>query len=274
MYSMSNGTALSDHELNRMAPAIFATSPEPGVSDKYGFVPTIDVVNGLRAEGWYPVRAAQTHVRDVDSAIYARHMLRFRRISDPIQVGDSLPELVLTNSHNRTAAYSLDIGLFRLLCSNGLVVSTNELGSIKVRHGKQIVDEVIEASYEIIDHIPQLADKVETLQSIGLGPEERMAMAESAMVLRYGNDWEVKALVEPSALLTPRRASDPGKESEADLWQTYNIVQENLFRGGLRGVSHNRRRVRTRPIKNVTEDVRLNKALWTLAERMAELKAA
>ncbi len=275
MYSMiSTDKALTDCDLNRRAPAIFATHPEPGVSEKYGFVPTIEVINGLRTEGWYPVRAAQTRVRDEENRAYARHMIRFRRVGDPIQVGDSLAELVLTNSHNRTAAYSLDVGLFRLLCSNGLVVSTNDLGSIKVRHGKQIVDEVVEASYEIIDYVPQLAEKVETLQSVQLEPMERMAMAESAMVMRYGNSWEVKAPITASALLRPRRASDPGKESQADLWQTYNIVQENLFQGGLRSVTRNRRRMRTRPIKNVTEDVRLNKALWVLAERMAELKAA
>ncbi len=274
MYSMSSDKALSDDDLNRLAPAIFATHPEPGVSDKYGFVPTIDVVDGLRAEGWYPVKAAQTRTQDPDSAVYARHLIRFRRCNDPIQVGDSVAELVLTNSHNRTAAYSLDAGLFRLICSNGLVVSTNELGSIRVRHGKQIVDEVIEASYEIIEHVPRLSEKVETFQAIHLEPQERLAMAESAMVMRYGETWEAKSPIPASALLTPRRASEPGRESAGNLWQTYNTVQENLFQGGLRGVSRNRRRLRTRPIRNVTEDVRLNKALWVLAERMAELKAA
>ena len=113
---------LTHDQLHRTAPAIFANQPDEAVSDRYGFVPTINVVDSLQAEGWYPVRAQQTHSRDLERRQVARHMIRFRQDPDrQMTVGDSVTELVLTNSHDRTAAFQLDLGLFRLVFLNGMV---------------------------------------------------------------------------------------------------------------------------------------------------------
>lgn len=269
-YVQSSSRAIPDEELRIKTPAVFSHQPQPGVSERYGFVPTIDVVNGLRKEGWFPVTANQTRVRDTSEALFARHMLRFRRLDDPIHVGDSLAELVLTNSHDRSTCYSLDIGLFRCLCENGLIVSTNDFGSLKVRHGRNIVGEVIDASYEVIDNIPRLTQRVDTFTEVALEDQEQRAFAEAAMMTRWGDAWQVKCSVTVDALLEPRRFGD----ANPNLWSTYNRVQENLLRGGLHGRSKSGKLVSTRAIKGVTENMRLNKALWALTERMAELKAA
>jgi len=70
-----------------------------------------------------------------------------------------------------------------------------------------------------------------------------------------------------TSISTPRRFEDRGN----DLWTTFNRIQENLMRGGLSGHNRNGRRLTTRPIAGVSENVRLNRALWTLTERMAQL---
>ncbi|MGG6549144.1 UNVERIFIED_CONTAM: DUF945 domain-containing protein, partial [Prevotella sp. 15_C9] len=70
-------------------------------------------------------------------------------------------------------------------------------------------------------------------------------------------------------LLRPRRFDD----RESDLWSTFNRVQENLVKGGLDGRTANGRRQRTRPVQGIDQNVRLNRALWLLAEGMRELKA-
>ena len=88
--------------------------------------------------------------------------------------------------------------------------------------------------------------------------------------MRYGEDWAAHSPVRAGQLLEARRSNDRG----TDLWVTFNRVQENLLKGGLAGRAKSGRRVRTRQVRSVTEDVRLNRALWRLAERFAQLKAA
>ena len=262
--------ALSPSQLYQVAPSIFAGAAHERVSQRYGFVPTIEVIEALRGEGWEPVRAQQTRVRDQSRREHTRHLVRFRQLHSPIQLNDALAELVLTNSHDGSSAYQLDVGLFRLICLNGMVTPLGEAGGIRVRHGKRVVDEVIEGSYALLEEVPQLADSVGRLMEIDLKPAEQRLFAESSLHLRYGDDWEAKSPVAAAQLLDARRAEDRGN----DLWRCFNRVQENLMKGGLRGRAKTGRRLRTRPICSVTEDLRLNRVLWRMAERFAELKAA
>lgn len=260
---------LTHDQLHRTAPAVFAQEPDAEVSDRYGFVPTIEVVDALKNEGWHPVRAQQTNVRDVSRQTTARHMIRFRQEPDrQIDLGDSVAELVLTNSHDRSAAYQLDLGLFRLICSNGMVAPVSDMGGIRVRHGKHIVDQILEGSIQLSHEVPGIADGIEAFQSIMIRRDEAQLFAEAALALRYGEQWQDTSPIRPHDVLEARRTEDAG----STLWQVFGRTQENLFKGGLRGKSASGRRTRTRAINNVTEDVRLNRALWTLTERFAELK--
>ncbi|SFG24461.1 DUF932 domain-containing protein [Neptunomonas qingdaonensis] len=260
---------LSRDQLYRNAPAIFADAPDLSVSNRYGFVPTINVVDALKGEGWHPVRAQQTRVRNPEHKNTTRHMVRFRQDPDrQILVGDSIAELVLTNSHDRTAAYQLDLGLFRLICSNGMVTPVGDMGGIRVRHGKQVVDQILDGSIALIDEIPNIAGTVEKFQSMRLTPEESHIFAQSALTMRYGEDWKEVSPIQPDALLKARRSED----RDHNLWRIYNRTQENLLKGGLPGRSNSGRHTRTRAIRSVTEDVRLNRALWQLTEHFAHLK--
>lgn len=260
---------LTHDQLHRTAPAIFANQPDEAVSDRYGFVPTIQVVDALQKEGWYPVRAQQTNVRQAERQTTTRHMIRFRQDPDrQITVGDSVAEMVLTNSHDRSAAYQLDLGLFRLICSNGMVTPVGDMGGIRVRHGKHVVDEILEGSIQLSHQVPHIAEGVEAFQSVMVSQREAQLFAEAALSLRYGEHWQQASPVQPGDILEARRTEDAG----GTLWQVFGRTQENLFKGGLRGRSASGRRTRTRPINSVSEDVRLNRALWTLTEHFAELK--
>jgi hypothetical protein len=208
-------------------------------------------------------------VRDPERRDTTRHLVRFRQ--DPqrqITVGDSIAELVLTNSHDRSAAYQLDLGLFRLICSNGMVTPVGEMGGIRVRHGKQVVDQILEGSLALVDEVPNLAGTVERFQSLRLSPKESRLFAQSALTLRYGEDWRQVSPIQPDRLLDARRSED----RDQNLWRVFNRTQENLLKGGLTGRSASGRHTRTRAITSVTEDVRLNRALWQLTEHVAALK--
>lgn len=260
---------LTHEKLYKAAPAIFAEAPDQAVSNRYGFVPTIEVVNSLQEEGWYPVRALQTKVRDPKRQELARHMVRFRQDPDrQINVGDSIAELVLTNSHDRSSAYQLDLGLFRLACSNGLVTPAGDLGGIRVKHGKQIVENILEGSLNLANEIPHISEQVDHLRSTLVSREEAELFARAALHIRYGNEWPEQSPIRSVDLLQARRRDD----QESSLWKVFNRVQENLIKGGVQGRSANGRYVTTRPIKSVSEDVRLNRALWQLTNEFLHLK--
>lgn len=262
---------LTTAQLYKMAPAVFADAPDTAVSERYGFVPTIEVVNSLQQEGWYPVRAQQTHSRDSEKKHLARHMIRFRQDPDrQVVVGDSISEMVLTNSHDRSSAYQLDLGLFRLVCSNGMVTPTNDFGGIRVKHGKNVVENIIDGSLALANQIPRLSESVEKLQSTLVSTEEARLFARAFLALRYGNDWQSISPIRPESLLQPRRIED----NEPTLWKVFNRIQENMMKGGITGRSASGRSTKTRAIQSVSEDVRLNRSLWQLAEEFLNLKQA
>ena len=74
--------------------------------------------------------------------------------------------------------------------------------------------------------------------------------------------------MEPTRLLTSRR----WEQRSESLWDTHNTVQENIIRGGVRGRNANNRRLTTRAVTGISEDLRINQALWVLADRMAEMR--
>ena len=114
-----------------------------------------------------------------------------------------------------------------------------------------------------MDQAPKTFNRIKEWKSIELSDHERLAYAMGAKELK-GND-----AIAPAQFLTPKRVQDHGK----DLWTTFNVVQEHMLRGGDKGRHTSGRRTTTRPVKSVTEDLRLNRALWTMTERMAQLVA-
>ena len=258
--------AISDEQLNVLAPSVFASQPIAGVSDRYSFLPTSSILNGMRENGWVPVRAEQQSVRIEARRGFQKHLIRFARAEhlatwDKNQVR---PEVVLLNSHDKSSAYQLHCGLFRLVCLNGMVVSDGTFARISIKHSGFNPDSVIEASFDVLEAVPRIMDKVKLFQDRILTDSERLALATGAATYR----WEDpnKAPVNPSMLLNPRRYGDGAK----DLWTTLNTVQENIIRGGQRDYSRRRpdgsRMPKSRAIKGIDEDMKLNKALWQMAE--------
>jgi hypothetical protein len=266
-------SALTNDDLYRKAPSIFATQARDDVSEKYQFIPTLDIVEKLRGEGLLPVRASQSLSRTEGGESYAKHMIRFRPVAyfGANALQEEVPEVVLVNSHDRSSGYQISAGVFRLVCSNGMIVKDADFGTVSVRHSGHIIDDVIEGTYSIIESVPAIVEGVERLKAITLDKREAFAFANDAVQLRYpldsaGNE---TAPIAAESLLRPRRYADREK---TDLWTTFNVVQENFIKGGLHGRGTTGKRMTTRPIKSVTEDVRLNKALWSLADGLRKLK--
>lgn len=261
-------TVLDNSALMKVAPSIFAPEPYQGMSDKYSFIPTIAVLDELRGKGWLPVKAREQKTRNEEKVGFTKHMIRLRKSGAPVMVGDTLAEIILINAHDGGTAFQLYAGLFRLVCSNGLTVDEGSFQRITIRHSGDVVGEVAYAGKHIAKDAPKLASEVKRMQAVELLPSHQHAFAADALDLKYERDERGSSLapIMPDQVLLPRRLADKG----SDLWTTFNVIQENLIKGGIRGRSRaeTNRRVRTREVQSVSGDIRLNRALWTLAREL------
>lgn len=257
--------------LRNYAPAAFAPAPHESRSSRYVYIPTVEIIKGMEQEGFLPFKATQSIARSDERAPFTKHMIRFRRAGDTVSnVGDVVPEIVMVNSHDGSSVYELIAGLYRLACSNGLMVSESELAAIKVRHTGDVVREVVAGSFKLAEHTGEIIEHVNAWRELQLTDGEQHAFADAARTVRFADsEGLVHTPITADQLLRPRRSDDVGN----DLWHTFNRVQENVIKGGQVGYVH-RRKSTTRAINGIDQDVKLNRALWTLAERMAELKAA
>jgi hypothetical protein len=261
-------TPLTMEELRLKAPSAFATSPMNGLSTRYTFVPTTEIVAGLRQKDWVPVNVEQQRVRSESRFGFQKHLIRFRRNEQMQTLDEWNAELVLTNSHDAGCAYILQVGIYRRLCSNGLVVSEDSFQAIRFRHSGLRAQEVVQASYRVLEYGPQLGTLIDRLRSRILDEDQALAFAHQALLLRYQK--QEQSPIRPITLLTPRRVEDQSN----DLWTVLNRVQENLLQGGL---SDGRRTqvgtLRTlRSLRGIDSKVSINKKLWSLAEQTAKCR--
>lgn len=263
--------ALSNEELMKRAPSIFAAQPWEKMSARYTFIPTIQVLDKMRSEGFMPFDVMQSRTRVPGKQDFTKHLIRFRDLRQGTApaitaLGTIYPELVLTNAHDGGSAYKLDIGLFRLICHNGMMVSSGNFSQMSVRHSGD-VNGIIEASYEVVEQFPKVLESVEQFAQLRLTAPQQTAYANAALALRYD---EGEAPIAAESIIRPRRSADV----EPTLWNTFNAAQESLVNGGIRGRNpETLRRVRTRAVNGISENTRLNKALWTLTEEMRKLAA-
>src|SRR5437867_3686200 len=153
--SVHSRTELPDDQLRVLAPSVFAAQAMPGVSSRYAFVPTAHLVARLRDAGWAPVSAVEQRIKVEDRRGFQKHLIRFQR-HDVVPVkGEYTPELCLINSHDRSSAYQLHAGLFRFICANGMFVGHgNAFERVSIRHAGFTPEEVIDASFRILDQVP------------------------------------------------------------------------------------------------------------------------
>lgn len=266
---------LTEDMLRKLAPSVFAESAHDSRSARYAYVATMEILRGLSREGFEVYSAKQSSCRNADKQGHTKHMLRLRhRSMQALAVGDSSPEIVLINSHDGSSSYQMMGGMYRLACSNGLMVPDGVCQTVRVQHSGKILDKVTEGAFEVLDGLTRVIESRDEMRALTLNDGEQRAFAMAAAQLRFEPTEGTEALpVTPEQVNRARRVEDRA----ADLWTTFNRVQENVVRGGLRGATvdaNGRRQVRrTREVTGIDQDVKLNRALWTLAEEMRRLKA-
>jgi Domain of unknown function (DUF932) len=263
---------LSEDQMRAAAPSVFAEGKHASRSERYTYIPTIDVLRGLRKEGFEPFMVAQGQSRVEGRAAFTKHMLRLRHAAQA-QTRAEANEIILINSHDGASAYQLLAGAFRFVCHNGLVVG-DVVEDIRIPHRGNVQGEVIEGAFRVLDQFETVQAHTEAMKMLPLDPPEELAFATAALALRFGERGVEEtgghrpAPVTAEQLNEARRIEDVGHT----LWATFQRVQENVMRGGQPGRSVQGRRLQTRPIGSIDRGVSLNRALWMLAEEMRKIK--
>ena len=253
---------LSNKELVKIAPSIGQTKPLMA-SDKYSFISTLKTVDWLRDAGWKPVMAGQSNVRDKTKEGYQKHMIRFTR-PDLVMNGLRM-DYLLFNAHDSGSLFKSMLGPFSFVCSNGLICG-EQLGQFTHRHLGFDIDKFVTNAQEMIKIGENMGAAAESWQDIELTPDERGVFSRAATKCLY-NDLQT---FEPEQLLEIRRKED----SPSTLWKTYNVIQENIIKGGLKGKSENGRATVTREIVSLDRDREVNQTLWQISRNLEEYKNA
>ena len=236
-----------------------STTAAPNVSERYQFISSNEIIQRFAQEGWQVESATVAAPRKRD-VLFAKHMIDFRH-PDFEPINGAVPRIILINSHDGSSSARVLAGVFRFVCSNGLVVG-NTVGKEIVRHTGDAAADLIHRMRSLAKNTSELYSKIERWSNIDLTKAQRFEFARFAAQLRWGDAQRFT----PEDLLQVRREGD----DRGDLWTTFNRLQENTVRGGIEGLSRSGRAATSRPLSDISRSVEYNAQLWQLAEEVAE----
>jgi len=262
---MSHYMPLSNEILRKKAPSVFATHPVEDVSDRYAFIPTVSVVDVFRDSGRYPVEVKESRVRTANKKGYQKHLIRFRHLDHILTKEPDIPEIILTNSHDKTSSFIIKLGVFRFVCENGLVVASSMFESFNIRHIGYNTFKVEEAINRIVEYLPNLNEKISLYKSIELSHYEQLSLAKAAKDIRFEDYHEI----DYESMLKVKRKGDEGN----DLWKVFNRIEENSIRGGIKGRNVlTGRNFTSKPVTNIDKLLKINEELFDITDKFANIK--
>lgn len=248
--------------LTKNYPAVMATKPS-GVSSDYQFMSTSRISELLQDR--FNLRIAAVHQQSsrMRDPMAQEHFVRYRLPSNQYnlkEVGDSLPELVLTNSHNGRSRIRVRGGIYRLVCDNGMVVSDQSFGAINMRHfGEANSFEIFEKLLsEVAENFNSLDVRLHGMKNQLLTKAQQTHLARELLAVRKGPNW-----IEPHHVLEARRVEDATEDfGKRDLWTTFNVLQENLTTSAADVVMEDGKVRKLPTIRSARPTVEVNRALW------------
>ena len=269
--------ALSDDDIRVVCPVAFKETMSEGeikklgLSKHYSFVPTSNVINDLRSMGWECVDAKQVKARKKSTRGYQKHMITFEHPKYKVEGAEEYPQLLLTNSHDGGNAFQLSAGIFRLVCSNGLVIKTEDYGTARLVHKGYSFEAVQKLVNEFVETIDETLTRITAMKEVELDKAQQMEFAKQAALLRFTaksyNEDNIGDVVDLDDLLNVERKEDAGN----GLWEVFNRVQESLVNGKYNYAMNGKvnaadaKTRKARPIKNFKQSIDVNKKLSELA---------
>ena len=262
---------MTKEQLKEVCPLAFAKeATNPNVSGKYLFVNTETIVADLDKLGWKPVQAAQRKGRG-KSTIFSKHMVAFQNPEIMIKGKDgdnAFPRIIMTNSHDGMQAFKFSVGIFRLVCSNGLVVADEQFSEFKIKHKGYTFNELRGVVNEAVADLPNKVKVLNDMKNRILTQEEKNKLALDAMLIRAnitpGSEkakefnYDDETIID---ILDPKRKEDKGD----DLWKVFNVIQEKITQGDFHAALTGAKVRKVRKIKSFEKDMKVNKELFKLA---------
>jgi len=268
---VSKHQPLEDNEIKYLAPVAFKSEmstqevADLGLSNHYSFVPTMNVVRDLQTMGWDCVDAKQVKARKKSTNGYQKHMLTFEHPKYKVEGVEEYPQLLLTNSHDGGNAFQLSAGIFRLVCSNGLVIKTEDYGTQRLIHKGYSFEAVQEMVEGFIATIDETMTRITAMKRTQLDKDQMTEFAKQAALLRFTsksyNEDNIDKVVYIDELLEATRKEDDGNA----VWEVFNRVQERLVGGNYHYKGTKDKPRKARPIKNFKQNFEVNKKLSELA---------
>lgn len=263
MLNIENNTFLTKEQMKQKASSIFTTTSSPETSKKYSHIPTEKIVDDMELLGWGVSDCKQIKSRTKESIGFQKHLIVFRNNDIVINGEDNdtvFPQILLTNSHDGKNAFTFTAGLFRMICENGLVITTQEFENVKIRHMGYNFEVLQEMIKKMVEKLPLTVESMNKFKQIQLGQEQALDFAKKALKIRFSEE-EMKTIkVDLNELVFPTRPEDKG----TDLWSTFNVVQEKLIHG-MFNYQYGVKKRKARKIKNFQQDMKLNQGLYNLA---------
>tara|TARA_R110000751_G_scaffold28319_2_gene73913 strand:+ start:602 stop:1399 length:798 start_codon:yes stop_codon:yes gene_type:complete len=264
MMDLSKDDFLTESQIKERAPSVFTASPASNVSKHYTHIPTSIVIDDMDKLGWGVVDVQQVKART--GVGFQKHLLVFRN-PDVVINGDDgdtvFPQILLTNSHDGKNAFTFTAGLFRLVCANGLVISTQEFENVKMRHMGYTFEDLQVKIKEMVNQLPLTVESMNKMKSTEIEEKEALKFAKKALTTRFTKQQIKVFKINLKELITPVRDADKG----TDVWSLFNVVQEKIITGDFTYKMGGKER-KAREIKNFNQDLKVNKELFEMANEL------
>jgi len=280
MFVNQLNNALSIDTLRNKIPSAFAEDASAKVSNRYQYLPSYPLIEYMMANGFKAFDAYQSRSRTAEGREHVKHLVRFVNTDIKVggsKVGDTFASSTFTNSHDGTSSFTFQDSVWRQACGNGLMVVSSLEDILRIRHYVSALEKLKEQLPAVLARFDKNSKIVEDFSIIKLNEEEQNAFAAMAIDLRWQPENSEGVIISTAPihaekLLVTRRTED--NEIKDTLWGSLNIIQENIMQGGQRGISSGNTRLTVRPVKSVDTDLRVNKALWSIADGIRMAKAS
>ncbi len=259
---LSNTAFLGKAEIKERASSVYTTTGAPDTSEKYSHIPTDRIIHDMEALGWGVVDAKQVRARKGEG--FQKHLVVFRNNDLFIEGEDGddvFPQILLTNSHDGKNSFTFKCAMFRMVCENGLVISTQDFTDVRIRHMNYTFDTLQTQIRLVIEQLPLTIRSMNQMKQTQLGQEQMLDFAQKALSTRFTGTEMNNIQIDLHQLLESTRKEDEGN----GLWEIFNRVQEKIINGGFSYTVGAKSR-KARKIKNFQQDVKINSELWKVAE--------